>query len=54
MVYWADVFYESPDTNLAAYERVAADLELCGQPVSPWSHDGCSAEQTRSRRLSAP
>ena len=52
MVYWADVFYESCDTNLAAYERVAADLELCGDPVNPWGQDGCTAEDlARIRRL---
>ena len=52
MVYWADVFYESPDTNLAAYERVAADLELCGEQVGPWGQGSCTEEDlARIRRL---
>jgi hypothetical protein len=52
MVYWADVFYPEPDTNLAAYERAAGDIELCGAPPDPWSPEGTSPEDlTRVRRL---
>lgn len=34
MNYWADVFYESPDTNLAAYESAVGIEELAAQ-VNP-------------------
>ena len=52
MVYWADVFYPEPDTNLAAYERAAGDIELCGSPLSPWSPDSSAPEElARLRRL---
>ena len=45
MVYWADVFYPEPDTNLAAYERAAGDIELCGGPLGPWAPDSCTPEE---------
>ena len=52
MVYWADVFYPEPDTNLAAYERAAGDIELCGGPLHPWAADaGLPEELARVRRL---
>lgn len=36
MVYWADVLYESPDTDLAAYEAAAGDEPLReATPVAP-------------------
>ncbi len=52
MVYWADVFYPEPDTNLAAYEHAAGDIELCGGPLPPWAADAGSPEElARIRRL---
>ena len=52
MVYWADVFYPEPDTNLAAYERAAGDIELCATPLQPWTAGAASAEEmARVRRL---
>jgi hypothetical protein len=52
MVYWADVFYPEPDTNLAAYERAIGDIELCAGPLHPWAADGGSPEElARLRRL---
>jgi len=52
MVYWADVFYPGPDTNLAAYERAIGDIELCAGPLHPWAADGGSPEElARVRRL---
>jgi hypothetical protein len=34
MNYWADVLYESPDVNLAAYESATGDIEALGSPAS--------------------
>jgi hypothetical protein len=54
MVYWADVFYPEPDTNLAAYERAAGDIELCGAPPDPWSAEGTSPEDLWPGRRPPP
>jgi hypothetical protein len=35
MAYWADVFYASPDTNLAAYESAAGDIETLDEGPTP-------------------
>jgi len=35
MAYWADVFYPSPDTNLAAYESAAGDIETLDEGPTP-------------------
>jgi hypothetical protein len=35
MAYWADVLYESPDTNLAAYESAAGTVEALDDPATP-------------------
>lgn len=54
MAYWADVFYASPDTNLAAYEHAIGEIELCVDPVSPLGLDRCTAEDlAKIRRLAA-
>jgi len=34
MVYWADVLYESPDTDLASYECELTGTKRCARPAS--------------------
>jgi hypothetical protein len=36
MNYWADVLYESPDINLAAYESAVGDIETLGDAQPGW------------------
>ena len=55
MSYWADVLYEAPDTNLAAYESVIEPIEMLdGGGVSPIALGDLSPEDAaRMRRLAA-
>ena len=53
MAYWADVFYASPDTNLAAYESAAGDIETLDEgPTPPIDLDRAPRDHAaRVRRL---
>src|SRR5262245_883805 len=53
MAYWADVFYASPDTNLAAYESAAGDIETLDEgPTPPIDLDRLPPDEAnRLRRL---
>ncbi len=53
MAYWADVLYPSPDTNLAAYESAAGDVEgLAGKPAPAVDLKGLPQQDAdRVRRL---
>ncbi|MDX1980953.1 MAG: hypothetical protein SFV51_11835 [Bryobacteraceae bacterium] len=55
MAYWADVLYESPDTNLAAYESAAGEVETADAAiVAPLNlHSLPDAEAQKLRRLAA-
>jgi hypothetical protein len=51
MAYWADVLYPSPDTNLAAYESAAGEVDGLG-PAEALRLDGLApADAGRIRRL---
>jgi hypothetical protein len=55
MSYWADVLYDVPDTNLAAYESIAGEIEMLGAPVDSAIDLGTLAPEdaARVRRLAA-
>src|SRR5258705_3131833 len=59
MAYWANVLYEAPDANLAAYEAVDSGLETLGagdvlEAPGPLDLEGVSETQATSiRRLAA-
>ena len=59
MAYWANVLYEAPDANLAAYEAVDSGLETLGagdvlEAPGPLDLEGVSETQAASiRRLAA-
>ena len=55
MSYWADVLYESPDTNLAAYESAIEAIEMLGAPDASAIAVGMlpAEDAARIRRLAA-
>jgi hypothetical protein len=54
MNYWADVLYESPDTNLAAYESAMGDIEGLGagpEKLNELPHKNDERLRNLARRL---